>query len=39
MNAKKFQMEGDATSFEEAMRSAEASKWQDAMEDELKSSE
>ena len=31
------QMEGDPTSFEEAMRSAEASKWQESMEDELKS--
>jgi len=32
-----LQMEGEPTSFEEAMRSAEASKWQEAMEDELKS--
>jgi len=31
------QMEDGPTSFEEAMRSTEASKWQEAMEDELKS--
>jgi len=31
------QMEDEPTSFEEAMRSTEASKWQEAMEDELKS--
>jgi len=30
-------MEGEPTSFEEAMRSTEASKWQEAMVDELKS--
>ena len=32
-----FQMEGDPTSFEEAMRSAHSSKWLEAMEDEMKS--
>ena len=32
-----FQMEGDLTSFEEAMRSAHSSKWLEAMEDEMKS--
>ena len=30
-------MEGDPTSFEEAMRSAHSSKWLEAMEDEMKS--
>ena len=30
-------MEGDPTSFEEAMRSAYSSKWVEAMEDEIKS--
>jgi hypothetical protein len=30
-------MEGDSTSFEEAMRSAYSSKWLDAMEDEMRS--
>jgi hypothetical protein len=30
-------MEGDPTSFKEAMRSAHSSKWLDAMEDELRS--
>jgi hypothetical protein len=30
-------MEGDPTSFEEAMRSAHSSKWLDAMKDEMKS--
>ena len=30
-------MEGDPTSFEEAMRSAHSSKWLKAMEDEMKS--
>ena len=30
-------MEGDPTSFEEAMRSAPSSKWLEAMEDEMKS--
>ena len=33
----KFQMEGDPTSFEEAMRSAHSSKWLEAMGDEMKS--
>ena len=32
-----FQMEGDPTSFEEAMRSAHSSKWLEAMEDEMRS--
>ena len=32
-----FQMEGDPTSFEEAIRSAHSSKWLEAMEDEMKS--
>ena len=32
-----FQMEGDPTSFEEAMRNAHSSKWVEAMEDEIKS--
>ena len=32
-----FQMEGDPTSFEEAMRSAHSSKWLKAMQDEMKS--
>ena len=32
-----FQIEGDPTSFEEAMRSAHSSKWLEAMEDEMKS--
>jgi hypothetical protein len=31
------QMEGDPTSFEEAMRSAYSSKWLEAMEDEIRS--
>jgi hypothetical protein len=30
-------MEGDPTSFEEAMRSAHSSKWLEAMEDEMRS--
>ena len=30
-------MEGDPTSYEEAMRSVHSSKWQEAMEDEMKS--
>jgi hypothetical protein len=34
---KNFQMEGDPTSFEEAMRSDNSSKWLEAMEDEIKS--
>ena len=32
-----FQMEGDPTSFEEAMRSAHSSKWLEAMQDEIRS--
>jgi hypothetical protein len=32
-----IQMEGDPTSFEEAMRSAHSSKWLEAMEDEMRS--
>ena len=32
-----FQMEGDPTSFEEAMRSAHSSKWLEAMQDEMRS--
>jgi hypothetical protein len=36
-NTKKFQMEGDPTSFKEAMRSDNSSKWLEAMEDEIKS--
>ena len=32
-----FQMKGDPTSFEEAMRSAHSSKWLEVMEDEMKS--
>ena len=35
--SEKFQMEGDPTSFGEAMRSAHSSKWIEAMEDEMKS--
>jgi hypothetical protein len=34
---KEFQMEGDPTSFEEAMRSAHSSKWLEAMQDEMRS--
>jgi hypothetical protein len=33
--SEEIQMEGDPTSFEEAMRSADSSKWLDAMEDEM----
>ena len=36
-NTKKFQIEDDPTSFEEAIRSDHSSKWLDAMEDEMKS--
>jgi hypothetical protein len=36
-NTKEFQMEGDPTSFEEAMRNDNSSKWLEAMEDEIKS--
>ena len=32
-----FQMKGDPTSFEEAMRSAHSSKWLEAMQDEIRS--
>ena len=35
--SEEFQMEGDPTSFEEAMRSAHSSKWLEAMEDEMRS--
>jgi hypothetical protein len=35
--SEEIQMEGDTTSFEEAMRSAYSSKWLDAMEDEMRS--
>jgi hypothetical protein len=35
--SEEIQMEGDPISFEEAMRSAHSSKWQEAMEDEMKS--
>jgi hypothetical protein len=36
-NTKEFQMEGDPTSFEEAMRSDNSSKWLEAMKDKIKS--
>jgi hypothetical protein len=36
-NTEGLQMEGDPTSFEEAMRSEHSSKWLKAMEDEMKS--
>ena len=35
--SEEFQMEGDPTLFEEAMRSAHSSKWLEAMKDEIKS--
>jgi hypothetical protein len=35
--SEEIQMEGDPTSFEEAMRSAHSSKWLDAIEDEMRS--
>jgi hypothetical protein len=35
--SEEIQMEGDSTSFEEAMRSAYSSKWLEAMEDEMRS--
>jgi hypothetical protein len=35
--SEEIQMEGDPTSFEEAMRSAHSSKWLEAMEDEMRS--
>jgi hypothetical protein len=36
-NTEEFHMEGDPTSYEEAMRSAHSSKWLEAMKDEMKS--
>jgi hypothetical protein len=36
-SSEEFQMEGDPTSFEEAMRSAHSSKWLEAMKDEMRS--
>jgi hypothetical protein len=36
-NTEEYQMEGDPTSFEEAMRSDNSSKWLETMEDEIKS--
>jgi hypothetical protein len=36
-NTEEFQMEGHPTTFEEAMRSDNSSKWLEAMEDEIKS--
>jgi hypothetical protein len=36
-NTEEFQMEGDLTSFEEAMRNDNSSKWLEAMEDEINS--
>ena len=35
--SEEFQMEGDPTSFEEAMRSTHSSKWLEAMQDEMRS--
>jgi hypothetical protein len=35
--SEEIQIEGDPTSFEEAMRSAHSSKWPEAMEDEMRS--
>jgi hypothetical protein len=35
--SEEIQMEGDPTSFEEAIRSAHSSKWLQAMEDEIRS--
>ena len=35
--SEEFQMDGDPTSFDDAMRSAHSSKWLEAMEDEMKS--
>jgi hypothetical protein len=37
MQVKKIHMEGDSTSYEEAMRSPYSSKWREAMEDEMRS--
>ena len=36
-NTEEVDMEGDPTSYEEAMRSVHSSKWLEAMEDEMKS--
>ena len=36
-NSEKVQMEGDPTSFEEAMRNSHSSEWLEAMKDEMKS--
>jgi hypothetical protein len=36
-NTEEFHMEGDPTSYEEAMRSAHSSKWLEAMKDEMES--
>jgi hypothetical protein len=36
-NTEEFQMNGDPTSFEEAMGSDNSSKWLEAMKDEIKS--
>jgi hypothetical protein len=36
-NSEEVQIEGDPTSFEEAMRHPDASKWQESMEDEMRS--
>ena len=36
-NSEEVQMEGDPTSFEEAVRSSHSSEWLDAMKDEMKS--
>jgi hypothetical protein len=36
-NTEEFQMDGDPTSFEEAMKDDNSSKWLEAMEDEIKS--
>ena len=35
--SEEIQMEGDPTSFEEAMRSPHSSKWLEVMEDEMRS--
>jgi hypothetical protein len=35
--SEEIQMEGDPTSFQEAMRSVHSSKWLEAMEDEIRS--
>jgi hypothetical protein len=36
-STEEFQIEGDPTSFEEALRSDNSSKWLEVMEDEIKS--